>query len=172
MTIDLELWWGDWETNKTDRKTKLTDQYTWKIFHFASNKQTDRQGWKHNLLLPSVAEVIIPDFASVGERRIYIYTYISRCKHLTSSPRLVAALWSLVLTAEVMSIVHCMLTGFIFVIVLNFMSFIIFRWCRSCKCGIQTTDGCICLRNFKISFHKGRSRCSFDKWRYCLCCNR
>ena len=53
--IGLELWpVGDKQTDKQTnghRITKSTDRYTFK-------KQTGRQGWKHNFLLPSVAKVI------------------------------------------------------------------------------------------------------------------
>ena len=50
MKIGLKLWpGGDWQRDKqtdrqTDKATKSTDQYTWKIFDFASNKQTNK--WK------------------------------------------------------------------------------------------------------------------------------
>ena len=98
--------------------------------------------------------------------------YISRCECLNSSPILVAALWNLVLTTKVTSLAYYVFTGFIFGSVLNFMSFINFRWCLSCKCGIHTTQRFICLRNFKTCFCKGRFRCSFDKWQNCLFCNR
>ena len=67
--IGLEFWpVGDWQT-LIDRLTKSTDQYTWKMFDFASNKQaneqTNRQEWKYNLLLRSVVEVTIKETLKV-----------------------------------------------------------------------------------------------------------
>ena len=62
LRLSLQLgkvsWWSVWncdllamnrQANKqTDRITKSIDQYTWKIFDFASNKQTDRQDSARN----------------------------------------------------------------------------------------------------------------------------